>query len=185
VTQTNREAGNDWKRRAFALGAGVLAVVAFDQVTKSLVASRMTLGESVSVIPGLVDFTLVRNTGMAFGLFSGADVPFKSALVTVASLLALAAVTFYAMRSPAWDFSAGTGFALILGGAVGNIIDRVRLGYVIDFVDVFVRDSHWPAFNVADAAISVGVGLLLLDSVSRREPAREREVVVEAGRRNS
>lgn len=183
VTETR---GNDfdWKRQVLPLGTGVLALVTIDQITKALVASRMGLSESIPVIPGLLHFTYVRNTGMAFGLLSGADVPFKTLLVTLASILALAAVAYYALRSPGSDPSTRYGLTLILGGALGNIIDRVRLGYVIDFIDVFYGRSHWPAFNVADSAISVGVGLLVLDSLRKRAPEGEPEGAAGAGRRS-
>lgn len=170
-----RGSDGTWRRRVVSLGLSVLAIVALDQATKLLVASRLELGESVPIIPGLLHFTLVRNTGMAFGLLSGSDVPGKTVLVTLASILALAAVTFYALRSPLGERTTRFGLTFILGGAFGNIVDRAHLGYVVDFVDVFVRDSHWPAFNLADTCICVGVGLLLLDSLSRREPSREDE----------
>jgi signal peptidase II len=171
-------------RRILSLGLSVLAIVALDQATKLLVTSRLDLGESFPVIPGLLHFTLVRNTGMAFGLLSGTDVPGKTILVTLASVLALAAVTYYALRSPLGERTTRFGLTFILGGAFGNIVDRARLGYVVDFVDVFVGDSHWPAFNLADTCICIGVGLLLLDSLSRREPAREDESggAVESGK---
>lgn len=156
-------------------------ILAFDQATKALVASRLLTGESVEIVPGLLHFTLVHNTGMAFGLLSGSDIPFKSVLVTLLSLAALAAVIYYALRSPRGDAMTHIGLTFILGGALGNILDRARLGYVIDFVDVFYRDAHWPAFNVADSSICVGVGLLLLDSLRRHEPAIGREPEVAGG----
>ncbi len=148
--------------------AGVIVV---DQFAKLLIAGRLGLGESVPIIPGLVDLTHVHNTGMAFGLLSSADIPFKSLVVTLLSVLAMGAVGFYALTSPASEKLTRVGLMLILGGAAGNIIDRVRLGYVVDFIDVFYRGSHWPAFNVADSAICLGVGLLLLDSLKHRAPA--------------
>jgi signal peptidase II len=174
VAQSNHETRADWRGTALTLAAGVLAVVALDQATKTVVAARMSLGESVPVIPGLLHFTLVHNTGMAFGLLSGADVPYKSMLMTLGALVALGAVAYYAIRSPQGEKLTRFVLILILGGAIGNILDRVRLGYVIDFVDVFYRDSHWPAFNVADASISIGVGLLLLESLRKRETALPR-----------
>jgi signal peptidase II len=121
------------------------------------------------MISGFLHLTLVRNTGMAFGLLSGADIPFKAALVTILSVAAMGAVSYYALRSPQDEKLTRIGLTFILGGALGNIIDRIRLGYVVDFVDVFYRDTHWPAFNVADACICIGVGLLLVDSFRRRD----------------
>lgn len=174
MAQPNQETRAERRGKALTLVAGVLAVVAFDQATKTAVAARMSLGESIPVVPGLLHFTLVRNTGMAFGLLSGADVPYKSVLMTLGALVALSAVAYYAIRSPQGEKLTRFVLILILGGAIGNIIDRIRLGYVIDFVDVFYGDSHWPAFNVADASISIGVGLLLLESLRRREPSLPR-----------
>ncbi len=182
--EKSRGVGGGLGLRATLLGVGVLAIVVSDQVTKLLASHALGLGQSMAVIPGFLHFTLVRNTGMAFGLLSGSDIPFKSILVTLASVVALSAVTFYALRSPHAEKLTRSGLTFILGGAIGNIIDRARLGYVVDFVDVFVRDAHWPAFNVADTCICIGVGLLLLDSLRSREPALrgEPEVATESGR---
>jgi len=145
----------------------ILAVLALDQMTKFLVSSNLSLGESISVVPDFFHFTLVRNSGMAFGLLSAATIPYKPVLVTLLSVVALGAVAIYAVSSPANERLSQFALAFILGGAAGNIIDRIRLGYVIDFIDVFYRGSHWPAFNVADTAICAGVGLLLLDTLLR------------------
>ena len=152
------------------LAAIILIVLALDQASKLLVSSNMGLGESIPVIPGLFHLTLVRNSGMAFGLLSAHAIPYKPILVTLLSVVALGAVAVYAIRTPSYERLSHFGLAFILGGAAGNIIDRIRLGYVVDFLDVFYRGSHWPAFNVADAAICTGVGLLLLDTLLHREP---------------
>ena len=142
-----------------------------DQVTKALVSNALSLGESVPVFSGWLHFTLVQNSGMAFGLLSGTDIPFKAALVTIVSLAAITAVGLYAWRTKPEEKWTRYGLMLVLGGACGNILDRIRLGYVVDFVDVFYGTTHWPAFNVADASICVGVGLLLLDSLHHRDAA--------------
>ncbi len=181
VKNPNHEEQEGFRRRALSLAAGVSAILALDQATKTLVAARLVPGESVEVLPGIVHLTLVRNTGMAFGLLSGVDVPFKSLLMTLLSLAALAAVIYYALGSTREKSMTLFGLVFILGGALGNIVDRARFGYVIDFVDVFYRDAHWPAFNVADSCICVGVGLLLLDSLRRREPTLEAEPGVAGG----
>ena len=161
-----------WKTNLAAVLAFVMAIVALDQVTKFWITSSMLVGQSVLVVAGFFRLTLVRNTGMAFGLLSGLDVPFKAVLVTFLSMAAMAAVTYYTLRSAQHERLTRFGLIFILGGALGNIIDRVRLGYVVDFVDVFYGDTHWPAFNVADACICIGVGLLLLDSF-RKAPQAE------------
>jgi signal peptidase II len=181
VTKANREETEGLRRRATLLAMGVSVILALDQATKVLVASRLVPGESIEILPGLLHFTLVRNTGMAFGLLSGSEIPFKSLLVTLLSLAALAAVLYYALRSPRGETMTHLGLTFILGGALGNILDRARLGYVIDFVDAFYRDAHWPAFNVADSSICVGVGLLLLASLRRHEPGLGAEPEVAGG----
>jgi signal peptidase II len=179
VTDDKHEQTEGFGGRALKLAFPALLLLGLDQATKALVSSRLSHGESVEVVPGFLHFTLVRNTGMAFGMLSGFDLPLKSLLMTLFSIAALAAVLYYALRSPGGDRMTRYGLALILGGALGNIADRVRLGYVVDFVDVFYKDAHWPAFNVADSSICVGVGLLLLDGLLRHEGAAEPEVAGE------
>ena len=181
VTDRNREETEGPRRRAFFLAVGATSILTLDQATKTLVASRLVPGESIEILPGILHLTLVRNTGMAFGLLSDLDIPFKSPLMTLLSLAIVAAVIYYALRSPGAETMTRLGSIFILGGALGNIVDRVRLGYVIDFVDVFYRDTHWPAFNVADSSICVGVGLWLLDSLRRHRPALGAEPEVAGG----
>ncbi len=141
------------------------AIVVADQATKMLVKSRLPLHESVTVIPGFFDLTHVRNTGAAFGMLNNIDFPYKPAVMVVVALVALGAVASYALTLPSTQRVARYGLALILGGAVGNLIDRATMGYVVDFVDVYWRGVHFWAFNVADSAITVGVALMLLDVV--------------------
>ena len=141
----------------------VLAIVLIDQATKALIKAKLPLHESVTVIPGFFDLTHVRNTGAAFGMLDNTDFPYKPALMVVVALIALAAVASYALTLPATQRIARLGLALILGGAVGNLIDRATMGYVVDFADVYFRGVHFWAFNVADSAITVGVVLMLLD----------------------
>ena len=150
----------------------VLAVLVLDQASKSVISSQMALGQSSPVVPGLLSITLVHNTGMAFGILSAQTIPFKTVMVTLLSLAALTAVAIYALNTPAHQTLTRWGLAFVLGGALGTIIDRIRLGYVVDFVDVFYRGSHWPAFNIADTAICTGVGLLLLDTLRHSEPKK-------------
>ena len=139
------------------------AIVAFDQVTKALVDDFMTLHESRTIVEGLVRLTYVQNRGAAFGILSEAGLPYQSVMFSVVSLLALLAIALYAWRMPVQSRLPQTALALVMGGAIGNLLDRARLGYVIDYVDVYWGAHHWPAFNVADSAITVGVVLLVLD----------------------
>lgn len=140
-------------------------IVVLDQATKVLVKSQLPLHESVTVIPGFFDLTHVRNTGAAFGMLNNMDFAYKPAVMVIVALVALGAVASYALTLPAAQRIARYGLALILGGAVGNLIDRATMGFVVDFVDVYWRGVHFWAFNVADSAITVGVALMLLDVV--------------------
>jgi signal peptidase II len=118
---------------------------------------------SHTIVPNLIDLVHVHNAGVAFGLMNSSDHPQRSLITTSLALVALAGIAYYARDVRAEERLARLGLSLILGGAVGNLIDRVRQGYVIDFVDVYWGDWHFWAFNVADAAISVGATLVFVD----------------------
>jgi signal peptidase II len=151
------------RRNAEIWVAALIAVL--DQVTKAIVRRRFELHESIDVIPGFFSLTRVHNTGAAFGMLNDIDFPFKSVVLVLVASAALAGVALYAAMLPPAQWMARLGLAFILGGAAGNLIDRVTLGYVVDFFDVFWRGWHFWAFNVADAAISIGVGLMILDLI--------------------
>jgi signal peptidase II len=139
------------------------AIVVLDQASKAVVRAKLPLHDSVTIIPGFFDLTHVRNTGAAFGMLNGVEFAYKPAVMVLVALIALGAVASYALTLPSTQQMARYGLALILGGAVGNLIDRATAGYVVDFVDVYWRGVHFWAFNVADSAITVGVVLMLLD----------------------
>jgi len=165
-------------------------VVVLDQITKVLVDRFMSLHESRIIVDGFLRLTYVRNRGAAFGILSDADLPYQSLLFAVVSLAALGAIAAYAWRLPARSRLPQTALALIMGGALGNLMDRARLGHVIDFVDAYWGAHHWPAFNVADSAISVGVVLLVLDILRQPQaaespPPPRREPGTEAPERNA
>ena len=143
--------------------AGV--VVALDQTTKAVVRATLPLHDSVEVIPNFLSFTYVRNTGAAFGLLNGVDFPLKTAVMTMVALTALVAIGVYAAKTSIPEPATRLGLALVIGGAVGNLIDRITFGYVVDFIDVYWRGWHFWAFNVADAAITIGASLLILDMI--------------------
>ena len=145
-------------------------VVALDQITKLLVRALLPLHESRQIIPNLLDFTHVQNTGAAFGLLNAADFPYKSAVMIVIAALALVAISLYARQLGSHEQLSRYGLALILGGAFGNLIDRAVVGYVVDFVDVYWGQSHFWAFNVADAAITIGAILVLLEMLGIGRP---------------
>jgi signal peptidase II len=139
------------------------AIVLLDQGSKALVVRFLGLHEYVPLVDGLLSLSHVRNRGAAFGVLSDWDVPYQSVLLSVLSLSALLAIAFYFVRLPPTARLPRAALALVLGGAVGNLIDRARLGYVVDFVHAYWRHYQWPDFNVADSAITVGVTLLVLD----------------------
>jgi signal peptidase II len=139
----------------------IASIVFLDQLTKYAVVKRFRLHESVRVIPGFFDLTYVRNPGAAFGFLAGASGVWRSIFFITVSIVALAVIL--ALVRQARDRLPLMAFALIAGGAVGNLIDRVRFGEVVDFVDWYYRTYHWPTFNIADSAISIGVGLLAID----------------------
>jgi signal peptidase II len=149
--------------RRNALLAILVAVVCLDQATKAWVKRSIDLHEFRPVVEGFLSLSHVQNRGAAFGILSDADLPYQSAVFSVVSLLALVAIAIYAMRLPVTARLPRVALSLVLGGAVGNLIDRVRLGYVVDFIHVYWKHHQWPDFNMADSAISVGVALLLLD----------------------
>ncbi len=140
-------------------------VFVIDQVTKAIVRHKMPLWESTEIIPGLLNLTHVQNTGAAFGLLNAADFPYKPAVMIGIAALALVAIAAYATQLGFHERVARFGLALILGGAFGNLVDRAIAGHVVDFVDVYWGDTHFWAFNVADAAISAGAILVLLDMI--------------------
>jgi signal peptidase II len=149
-------------RRALEVWVPLL-VLALDQLTKELVRRTLDLHASTTVIPGLLDFTHVRNTGAAFGILDAADLPYKTVLIAVIASAGLIGVAIYSASLSSHQLVARIGLALIVGGAAGNLIDRIWAGYVVDFVDVYWRDYHFWAFNVADSAITIGVAIMILD----------------------
>lgn len=138
-----------------------LVTIALDQLTKLYIASTFTLYESVTVLENFFHITYILNPGAAFGIFAGKAATFRVPFFLAISLIAsVGIVIFYKSVE---DRLVRVALSLILGGAIGNMIDRARLGEVIDFIDVHWYNNHWPAFNVADSAITIGVGLMILD----------------------
>ncbi len=140
-----------------------IGVLLLDQWTKSLIVQKLPLYERVEVIPGFFNLTHVRNTGGAFGIFGGEKGGLGSILFVVVSFLAIGAIVFLFLRIKENERMLAIAFSLILSGAAGNLIDRLRYGEVVDFLDFHLFTSHWPAFNVADSAICVGIGLMALE----------------------
>src|ERR1041385_9151435 len=136
-------------------------IVTLDRMTKWLGAQRITLHDSVDVIPGVFRLTHVQNQGAAFGLFSDSPSEWKVAMLILFSVAALAVVTALLWRNGNALNATAIALSLVFGGALGNLWDRVASGRVIDFLDFYVGAHHWPAFNIADSAIVVGALLLL------------------------
>jgi signal peptidase II len=139
----------------------LVAGVFLDQITKYLVVRELADGDQIPIIQGFFNLVLTYNTGAAFGLFANLSMKFAWAFFMVSTLVVMGVVAFLWWRLPA-DHTLGTvGYSLIFSGAVGNLIDRVRLGKVVDFLDFHVSHFHWPAFNVADSLVCIGAGLLV------------------------
>jgi len=142
-----------------------LLVISVDQVTKAMVERSMPEGRLVPVLPGFFNLTHTTNTGVAFGVFSGSPAPWKTALLIVVSVLLIVAMVSFVWRSRELHWEASVGLALVLGGAISNVADRIRAGQVVDFLDFYWRGYHWPAFNLADSAIVVGAGFLVIQII--------------------
>ena len=140
-----------------------MVIVAVDQATKAMVRASLREHESITLIPGVMDLTHVLNNGTAFGFLNGVEFPYKTLVIAFVAATALIGVGLYAASLAHHQWVARLGLALIIGGAAGNLLDRVVAGSVIDFVDVYWRTHHFWAFNVADSAISVGVAIMILD----------------------
>jgi signal peptidase II len=159
------------KRLPYVLLA--IAVIALDAWTKWMVSTHIDLHDSISLVPNLFQLVHVRNTGAAFGIGANAQSQIVPVLLNIGAIGVFFVVVAYAFRTAVTDTVLQVGLHLILGGAIGNLIDRFRLGYVVDFLDVYVNwggvSHHWPAFNVADSAICIGIALLFFDM--RKKPA--------------
>ncbi|MCP9438902.1 MAG: signal peptidase II [Nitrospira sp.] len=145
----------------FLLASLTGVVIAVDQITKLRVMQTMRLHESIPIIPNFFSLTYIRNPGAAFGLLAGSSQTFRMIFFGATSLFALGLLSAILLRMPERDRMGRFSVAGILGGAIGNLIDRIKYGEVIDFLDFYINDYHWPAFNVADSAITVGVIFLI------------------------
>ena len=145
--------------------ATIVGIIAIDQATKFAIQSTIPLYAKRTIIKNLLDFTHVQNTGAAFGVLNAADFPGKTIVMIVIAALALVAISLYARQLGHEERLSRYGLAFILGGAFGNLIDRAISHHVVDFVDVYWGDAHFWAFNVADAAITIGAILVLLEMI--------------------
>lgn len=150
-----------------------LTTIVLDQLTKLSIVSTFDLYESVTVLENFFHITYILNPGAAFGIFAGKTAAFRVPFFLILSFIASVGIMIF-YRSVE-DRLVQLSLSLILGGAVGNMIDRARLGQVIDFIDVHWYNNHWPAFNVADSAITVGVGLMILDMFLKEKGSHRRD----------
>jgi len=148
-------------------------VIALDRVTKWTIANRVSLHDSISVIPGFFRITHIENRGAAFGLFSESPSEWKISLLILFSLVALLIVSTLLWKNSHSLTTTGIGLALILGGAIGNLWDRLVSGHVVDFLLFYIGQYQWPAFNIADSAIVVGAGLLVFEILFTKSPSQK------------
>jgi signal peptidase II len=173
---------DETRKRNVILPVLPVVIVVLDQLTKALVRAKLPLHDSITIVPGLVDFTHVRNTGAAFGFLDAVDFPYKTIIIALIATAALIGVGMYAAGLAHHQLAARAGLSLIIGGAAGNLIDRLTAGSVVDFVDVYWRNWHFWAFNVADSAITFGVVVMILDMMTPdAAPALPRPVSGDSG----
>lgn len=148
-------------------------VITLDRVTKWTIAHRLSMHDSIRVIPGFFSIIRTENRGAAFGLFADSPSEWKVGLLIVFSLVALLIVSALLWKNSHSLTTTGVGLSLILGGAIGNLWDRVVSGHVVDFLLFYVGQHQWPAFNVADSTIVVGAGLLVFEILFTKSPAQK------------
>jgi signal peptidase II len=143
-----------------------LSVLLLDQISKWLASSHLQPNQILSIIPGFFNLVFVKNRGMAFGILSQSRSGFSYYFLLTTTMVAVGVILFFFFWTKTNQKWLTVGLSLILGGAIGNLIDRIRLGYVIDFLDLFLKGYHWPAFNMADAAVTAGTFWLLLNIIT-------------------
>jgi signal peptidase II len=154
---------NNLKKKYSILFATVTVFTLLDFITKAYISSTMYLHESIVVVGGFFNITYVRNPGAAFSFLADAPPVFRFVFFVTVTVFAIILILTYIAKSKLEEPLMTLGLSLIMSGAVGNLIDRVRFGEVIDFLDIYVGSHHWPAFNVADSAITVGAFILILE----------------------
>ena len=151
----------------FVLGAAV--IVALDQITKAAISSRFSINESYEVIGGFFNLVYVLNPGAAFGFLANASAAFRYIFFIGITIIAIALIIYYLVKNRSGGVIIALSLTLIFAGAVGNLIDRIRFGAVVDFLDFYAGTWHWPAFNVADSAITTGAVLMIWEMIISRK----------------
>ena len=158
----------DAKYRKLACVGGLIIII--DQITKAVILSFIPLYRSIAVVQGFFSLTHIQNPGGAFGFMSNQSSSLLNIIFLFVASLAICLVFYFYINTPKKYNLLSTGFALIFGGAIGNMIDRIRFGKVVDFLDFYIGDFHWPAFNVADSAITVGIVIFLFHLLFKKMP---------------
>ncbi len=157
-----------YKYIKLAIIAGLIVI--FDQITKAVILNAMPLYHSVPVIPEFFSLTHIHNPGGAFGFLANQSSSIRNFLFLFISLLAICLIFYFYKNTPKTHPLLSTGFAMIFGGAIGNLIDRIRFGKVVDFLDFYIGNLHWPAFNVADSAVTVGIFIFIFHLLIKKLP---------------
>jgi len=148
---------NKYTKLAFIAGT----IIVLDLITKSLILKNLPLYNTISVIPGFFNITHIQNPGGAFGFMANQGPGIRSFLFLFVSAIAIGVIFYFYKTTPAKDKWLTTAISLIFGGAIGNLIDRIRFGQVVDFLDFYIQNLHWPSFNVADSAITIGITIFI------------------------
>ena len=157
---------NKYTKLAIVAGIVVLA----DQISKALILKFLPYHQNIPIIKGFFDITHIRNPGGAFGLMANMNPTFRTVVFLFISSLAVGLILYFYKKTPNSQPLLATGFALIFGGAIGNLIDRVRFGNVVDFLDFYLGNLHWPAFNIADSGITIGIFIFIFHLVFKKLP---------------
>lgn len=147
----------------------IVAIVS-DQISKIIIIKNIPLYASIKIIPGFFDITHLHNMGGAFGLGANQSEAVRTFVFIGMAFLALILILWFYKTTPKEFVWLRIAYSMILGGAIGNLIDRIRMGYVVDFLDVYIKNMHWPAFNIADSFITIGMGIILLHVAFNKLP---------------
>jgi len=156
-------------RKSTIIGGVALAVFALDRYTKQLVTGNVELGGSINVVDGFFDLTYVRNLGAAFGFLSLLDSSYRVPFFATTTLAAVCLLLYFAHKTEPGNVLLLVSLALVTGGALGNLADRLMYGYVVDFIDWYIGSYHWPAFNIADSAITAGIAIMGEEIIIRKK----------------
>ena len=159
------------KKNIIVFILGATTVIVLDQITKAAIVAKFFIHESYTIVAGFFNLVYVMNPGAAFGFLANASATFRYFFFIGITIAVILLIIYYIMKSKPQNMLMVISLTLIFAGAVGNLIDRIRFGAVVDFLDVYIGGAHWPAFNVADSAISVGAVLMIWGMIMNREKA--------------